>query len=94
MKIYTPQEFLEKLKQLAQRPAVIAEIDGEEWPGIMVMVKTVRRQEIGGKPCVVVTYREDISREEFDVILDHSHAKQLTETLGPHPLVEEWLRLN
>ena len=78
--IYTTAELHEKLKGV------------EEVTARMVVVTAVRRGEIDGMPQLVVYHRNHGSGEEYGVILDKHYAGELTRTLGPHPLVEEFFR--
>lgn len=57
---------------------------------IRAAITWVERRPVDGKPEIVVYY----SGLKRGVILDREHAMELTEALGPHPLVEEHFKLH
>jgi hypothetical protein len=92
MKVYTHEEYMVKMKaQAAANPIVL---NGKKMgmciPGT---IKGVERQEIDHKPVLVLYLRED-SGEEYGVVMSRQMTDDLTNGLGPHPLVEEFFRLN
>jgi hypothetical protein len=56
----------------------------------MFEIKDVRRAVIDGRPQLVLDVTSVKSGEEMTVVLSRAMARELTEALGPHPLVEEF----
>ena len=76
---YTPEEFHKYLKTID-----IGEI------GKVFKIANVERDIVNGEP-VIVFY---LVGQERGIILNRQMATELTEALGPHPLVEEFFRLH
>jgi hypothetical protein len=79
MKILTTEQLAKKMAR-----------DGNP---MIVEVLGVEKIWHGGAPVLIVVHVSEAG-EEFGVILDKRYADDLTERLGPHPLVEEFFRLH
>jgi hypothetical protein len=58
----------------------------------LVQIKDVRREEIDGRPQLVLDVLDEQAGLEFTVLLDRETARELTRMFGPHPLVEEFFK--
>lgn len=92
-KLYTHEEFVEKVKREIEAGPII-NVDGVQCQrGKMVMIVGVERWDINGMPCLIVVHEAE-DGEEFGVIMDRMYANELLDNLGPHPVVEEFFRLH
>jgi hypothetical protein len=53
-------------------------------------IMDVRREEIDGRPQLVIDVKDQETGKVFPWILDRESARELTKMFGPHPLVEEF----
>ena len=93
MKVYTHEEYMAKLKlQAATGPTV--KIGRKKFKAaIEGMITAVKCEAVNDKPAVVLYLRQD-NGEEYGVVMTRIMAKDLTKSLGPHPLVEKFFNLN
>ena len=53
-------------------------------------IMDVRKEEIDGRPQIVIDVEDKETGKIFAWILDRASARELTRMFGPHPLVEEF----
>jgi hypothetical protein len=93
MMIYTAEQYARRMREQAEHgPAVT--MDGHQYKAAVVAcIDGVQRLQVDGKPAVVLFVTEE-DGDSYGVVMDRTLANDITALHGPHPLVEEFFKLN